>query len=83
MRTTLDLPDELMREIEVRAARENRTLKDEIADLLRTGLEQRNRRPARVRHRVEVPLVRCAHPASGDEEMTPDRIAGLLLPDEA
>jgi hypothetical protein len=34
MKTTLELPDDLMRDIKVRAAQENRELKDLIADLL-------------------------------------------------
>ena len=38
MKTTLDLPDELVREIKLRAVNEGRTLKDVIADLLRAGL---------------------------------------------
>ena len=41
MKTTLDLPDDLVREVKIRAVRENRKLKDAIADLLRLGLSQR------------------------------------------
>src|SRR5699024_10762471 len=38
MKTTLDLPDELMREVKVQAARSNRRLKDVVAELLERGL---------------------------------------------
>ena len=38
MKTTLELPDELMREVKIRAATEGRKLKDVVADALRTGL---------------------------------------------
>lgn len=38
MKTTLDLPDDLMREIKILAAREGRKLKDVIADSLRRDL---------------------------------------------
>ncbi|MGE0057227.1 MAG: antitoxin, partial [Dehalococcoidia bacterium] len=38
MKTTLELPDDLMREIKVRAAREDRKLKDLVTELLRKGL---------------------------------------------
>lgn len=38
MRTTLDLPDEVMFAIKVRAARERRTIKEIIADALRRDL---------------------------------------------
>ncbi|MDA0840483.1 MAG: hypothetical protein O3B01_11865 [Planctomycetota bacterium] len=38
MKTTLDLPDELMTAVKIRAARENRKMKDIIADALRREL---------------------------------------------
>jgi hypothetical protein len=40
MRTTLDLPDPLMREIKVRAAQEGIKLKDYFARLVQTALQQ-------------------------------------------
>jgi plasmid stability protein len=83
MRTTLDLPDDLMRDIKVRAARENRKLKDAIADLLRRGLSRKAMDAPAPRHRVTLPLVRCAHEARPGEEMTPERVATLLLEEEA
>jgi plasmid stability protein len=38
MKTTLDLPDELMREIKILAAREGRKMKDIISESLRRDL---------------------------------------------
>ena len=38
MKTTLDLPDELMREVKIRAVHEQKKLKDAIAELLRRGI---------------------------------------------
>lgn len=38
MKTTLDLPDELVREMKLRAVIQGRTLRDLVADLLRQGL---------------------------------------------
>jgi hypothetical protein len=38
VKTTLELPDELMRRIKLRAVHRNRRLKDEIAQLLEAGL---------------------------------------------
>jgi hypothetical protein len=38
MKTTLELPDELLRRIKLRAVHRNRKLKDEIAQLLEAGL---------------------------------------------
>lgn len=38
MRTTLDLPDELMRHLKARAALEGRSLRDLLQDLIERGL---------------------------------------------
>ena len=38
MKTTLDLPDELMREVKIRAVHEHKKLKDAIAELLKKGV---------------------------------------------
>jgi hypothetical protein len=83
VKTTLDLPDELMRAVKLRAVQENRRLKDMVADLLRRALADATLEPAVVRERVRLPLVQCAHPAAADAELTPDRVAQILLDDEA
>lgn len=44
MKTTLDLPDELMRAIKVRAAQQGRKMKDVVTELLRSGLSQTHSR---------------------------------------
>lgn len=82
MKTTLELPDELMRAIKIRAVRENRKLKDAIADLLRRGLSQRAE-TSKTRRRVKLPLVRCSRAARPDAEMTPERVARVLLEEES
>lgn len=38
MKTTLDIPDELMREVKIRAVHEHKKLKDTIAELLQKGI---------------------------------------------
>ena len=38
MKTTLDLPDELIREVKLRAVVQGRTVKDLVAEILRQGL---------------------------------------------
>ena len=38
MKTTLDLPDELIRAVKLRAVMQRRTVKDLVADFLRQGL---------------------------------------------
>ena len=82
MRTTLDLPDELMRAVRIRAAEENLKLKDVVADLLRRGLSARARGKTPIRNRVRFPIVQCAHPARPGEEMTPERVATILMEQE-
>jgi plasmid stability protein len=83
MKTTLDLPDDLMRAIKIRAVNDNRKLKDAIADLLKRGLAREPRMPPKVRRRVTLPLVRCAHGARPGEEITPERAAEILFAEES
>lgn len=72
-----------MRAIKVRAARQDRKLKEVVAELLRRGLGTESEDRGPVRKRVELPLVECAHAARPDEEMTPERVAKVLLEQEA
>jgi len=83
MKMTLDLPDDLIRTIKIRAAKENRKLKDAIADLLRSGLSRKPVKQKIVRKRVRLPLVRCAHEARPGDEMSPERVAEILAAEEA
>lgn len=83
MKTTLDLPDELVRAVKIRAVEENRRLKDVIAELLQRGLAPERRPGPAIRKRLELPLVECAHEARPDEEMTPERVSDVLLAEEA
>lgn len=82
MKTTLDLPDDLMRTVKIRAVRENRKLKDLVAELLRHGMAQPSE-PGPTGGRVQLPLVRTAHGARAGQEVTPDRVAELLQQEEA
>jgi hypothetical protein len=83
MKTTLDLPDDLVREVKIHAVHENRKLKDAVADLLRRGLSQKHGMLVTPQRRLKLPLVECAHGARPEEEMTPERVAEVLLEDEA
>jgi len=82
VKTTLDLPEELLRTVKIRAVHEQRRLKEVVADLLRRGLAASEGAPASRAGRVELPLVACAHPASREQEVTPERAAELLLAEE-
>jgi hypothetical protein len=83
MKTTLELRDDLVRAVKIRAVEENRRLKDTIADLLRHGLAQKRGLPATARKGLKLPLIECAHEARPGEEMTPERVAKVLLEEEA
>ena len=78
MKTTLDLPDELMRTVMIRAAEENLELKEVVANLLRLGLSAASPEKTMVRNRVQFPLVECAHPAKPGDELAPERVADIL-----
>lgn len=84
MKTTLDLPDELMRAIKVRAAQQGRKMKDVVTELLRSGLSQTHSgAPIPTPRRVQLPLVHCGGAATREQEMTPERVAAALLDQEA
>src|SRR5690349_19380117 len=82
MKTTLNLPDDLMRAVKIRAVEENRKLQDMVADLLRRGLAAEPVAMT-IRHRVKLPLIQCARSAAPGEEITPERAAAILLEEEA
>jgi hypothetical protein len=88
MKTTVELPDALMREIKLRAVHEGRKLKDVMADLLRAGLDPP--RPvldapsSRLGRHPDtgLPVVLSTHPAVPGDELTPERVADILLEQE-
>ena len=90
MKTTLDLPDALVKLVKLRALQDGRKLKDAVADLLRKGLnvamdtEPDAVAPAVVTNKkTGLPLIECKQAASSQEELTPERVAEILLAQEA
>lgn len=83
VKTTLELPDELIRAAKIRAANQGRRLKDVVADLLRRGLADEPKGPGHVQRKVRLPLVQCAHDARREREMTPNRVADVLAREDA
>ena len=90
MKTTVELPDALVRRIKFRALRERQKLKDAVADLLRKGLsaaEEQERTDAEAivstDKKTGLPLILCKHAASAEEEVTPERVADILSAQEA
>lgn len=78
MKTTLDLPADLVREIKLQAVHDGRKLKDTIAGLLRAGMKARSTRAAAKSARVKLPLVHCHKTGS----LTPEQVAAALLKQE-
>jgi hypothetical protein len=89
MKMTFDLPAALIKQVKLRALHEGRKLKDAVADLLRKGLAAAKNTD----HPVEtpevtkdkqtgLPLIQCKQAAAPQEELTPERVADILLSQE-
>lgn len=83
MKTTVDLPDDLMRAVKIRAVNDGRRIRDVMADLIRRGLAAQPEGSGSAPRRVDLPLVYCAHEARPEEEITPDRAAEILMQEDA
>lgn len=81
MKTTLDLPEELVREMKIRAAREGRKLRDVATEVVRRGLEQPDS-PKKPGHRVKLPLIESTEPVLPENQLTPEQIDEILLKQE-
>ena len=79
MKTTIELPDELVRDIKVRAVKEDRSFKDLVTELLCLGLKGDTRRSSR---RARFPLLQPSQVAQPGRELTPERVDELLMEDE-
>jgi hypothetical protein len=90
MKTTLDLPEALVKQVKLRALRQGLKLKDAIADLLRKGLaaaaDSDSDVPAAkiIKDKTTgLPLIECKRAPSPQEQLTPERVADILLAQEA
>jgi len=90
MKTTLDLPDDLVIEIKLRAVREGRKLKDAMAHLLRKGLSAPDEQTTdtekpvlSIDHRTGLPVVVSQFPPASPEGLSPAQIADILIDQEA
>ncbi len=88
MKTTLDLPDDLFRDVKLRAVAQGRTLRDVVADFLRQGLGQTplGASPGALpvaSSRVELgadglPFIRCQPQNNADRMANPMSLQDLL-----
>ena len=83
VKTTFDLPPELVRELKLRAVHEGRKLKDVAADLLKRGLDapETTAKPRTTKPKIQIqsnglPVVRCAANAPA-KRMTADELLAL------
>lgn len=79
MKTTFDLPDELVREMKLLAVHQGRKLKDVAAGLLASGLAIETSKPKTDRTRkgaIKLPLFQCAADAPA-RRMSMAQIAAL------
>jgi len=82
MKTTLDLPADLVREMKIRAAHENRKLREVATEVFRRGLMSSAPLEAKSGHRVKLPLIACAKPTNASQSITAERVADVLLKQE-
>ena len=86
MKTTIDLPNELVHQLKIRAAQEGRKLKDLAADLLRSGLTggaSPNAPAAPVilkDPKTDLPVIQCRRAPA--RPLTPEHVAQILSDQE-
>lgn len=84
MKTTLDLPDELVREMKIRAACEGKKLKDIAAEIIRHGLEHpMTPLSSGVKRHDRFPIIECEPPIPPAKDLTPAQLAETLIEQEA
>lgn len=77
MKTTVELPEDVLQQLKLRAVREGRRLAEVVAELLRAGLGITKDTTHRKPDVGELPVVDC-DPARLGQEMTPNRVAEAL-----
>lgn len=90
MKTTFDLPEDLVRELKLRAVRDGRKLKDAAAEILRAGLAVPKSRAKKRKMAVIIKdrktgllVIQGRRAASRGRDLTPDQIAEILSEQEA
>jgi hypothetical protein len=77
MKTTFDLPPDLVRDVKLRAVHEGRKLKDVATELLRRGLADPIK-PAKPRIEIQangLPVIRCGKDAPASRMTTEELLA--------
>lgn len=92
MKTTVDLPADLVKALKLHALDQRRKLGESVVHLLRLGstsdegIGRPSGKPSnpalRNNHRVQLPLIHCRHSPAPDLQATPHQVANLLLQQE-
>jgi plasmid stability protein len=62
MRTTVDIPDELYRDLKIKAAREGKPVRQIVLRGIQREVEPLKQQPAR--KKFQIPVIRSAHPGT-------------------
>ena len=80
MKTTLDIPEELVREMKIRAAKEGRKLREIATEVIRAGLStEKSVTPETEPHKVKLPMLTGG---KAIRQFTPEEIDEILLQQE-
>jgi len=88
MKTTIDLPDDLLRQLKLRAVQDRRKLRELAAELLRTGLaapsnsESPGQTAVLKDKKTGLPVIQCRRAPAPNRQPTPGQIADLLTAQE-
>jgi len=83
MKTTLDLPEEMVREMKLRVAQQGKKLREVATEVVRRGLASAGDSASTTKgKRVKLPLIVCKRVAPGAEP-DPDQIAAILAGQDA
>lgn len=74
MRTTVEIPDEIYRELKIKAAREGKTVREIVLQGLQQELE--NNEKSRPIRKLKLPLIRSSRP--GTLDLTNEQIDDIL-----
>lgn len=79
MKTTLDLPEELVREMKIRAAKEGRKLREVATEVIRRGLSAPEQKAPGKGKLVKLPLFKGG---TATRQFTPEELDEILLQQE-
>jgi len=79
MKTTLDLPEELVREMKIRAAREGRKLREVATEVIQKGLSMSAPAKKVASKRIKFPLFKGG---KATQQFTPEELDEILLQEE-